>query len=87
MKEEQHKIKNFNEKVDEKLQFHLFFLKNDEGQSVEVTDVEEIDFAEVEKRLEGGESVFISGKRRQHLDLGRFSMKMCRKRGLFLIYE
>ncbi len=68
MKEEQLNIRNFDEKK-EKLLFHLFFLKNDEGQSVEVKDVEEVDFAEVEKRLEEGESVFITRKRQQHLDL------------------
>jgi len=61
--------------IEEKLLFLLFFLKNDEAQSVEVKDVEEVDFAEVEKRLKRGESMFISGKRRQHLDLGRFSME------------
>lgn len=49
--------------------FHQFFLKNDEDQSVEVIEVEDVDFTVVKKRLEEGESVFIARKRQQHLDL------------------
>jgi len=45
--------------------FQLFFLKNDEDQSIEVLEVEEIDFTEVKKRLDQGESVFITRKRKQ----------------------
>ncbi len=48
--------------------FQLFFLKNDEHQSVEVVEVEEIDFTEVKKRIEHGESVFITRKREEKLD-------------------
>ena len=55
--------------IEEKRPFRLFFLKNDEDQSVEVAEVEEINFTEVEKRLKGEESVFISSKSRQHLGL------------------
>ena len=47
---------------EEKPMFQLFFLKDDEDQSVEVEEVEEIDFREVERRLEQGESVFITCK-------------------------
>jgi len=55
-------------KVDEeKPLFQLFFLKENEDRSVEVEEVEEIDFEEVKKRLEQGESVFITRKRKQKL--------------------
>ena len=64
MKEEHHGHKNFEENIEEKPLFFFIFLKNDEDQSVEVKDVK-VDFAEVEKRLEGGKSVFISRKCRQ----------------------
>jgi hypothetical protein len=45
--------------------FQLFFLLNNENQDIEVVEVEEIDFTEVEKRLEKGESVFITCKRKE----------------------
>jgi len=48
--------------------FQLFFLKYDEEQSVEVEEVEEIDFTEVKKHIERGESVFITRKREERLD-------------------
>ena len=47
--------------------FQLIFLKDDEDQSVEVVEVEEIIFTEVEKRLEQGESVFITSKQKRNL--------------------
>ncbi len=47
--------------------FQLFFLKDDEDQSVEVEEVEEIDFEEIERRLEHGESVFITRRRKHKL--------------------
>ena len=53
---------------EEKPLFQLFFLREDEDQSVEVVEVEEIDFREVERRLEQGESVFIMRKRKQKLN-------------------
>ncbi len=48
--------------------FQLFFLVNNENQDVEVVEVGEIDFTEVKRRLENGESVFIARKRKQKLD-------------------
>lgn len=48
--------------------FQLFFLLNNENQDIEVVEVEEIDFTEVKKRLEKGESVFITRKRKQKLE-------------------
>ena len=52
----------------EKPLFQLFFLKDDEDQSVEIEEVEEIDFKIVERRLKQGESVFITPKRKQKLN-------------------
>jgi hypothetical protein len=46
--------------------FQLFFLENDANQSVEVVEADEIDFEEVKRRLENGESVFIAPKREQN---------------------
>lgn len=45
--------------------FRLFFLKDDEEQNVEVEEVEEIDFENVRKRVEHGESVFITRKSKE----------------------
>jgi hypothetical protein len=61
--------------IEEKLLYHLFFLKNDKNQSVEVIEVEEINFTEVKKRLKGGESVFISSKSRQLLNKEQVAME------------
>lgn len=53
------------ESNEEKPLFQLFFLKDDEEQSIEVEEVEKINFIEVENRLKQGESVFITCKRKQ----------------------
>jgi hypothetical protein len=47
----------------------LFFLKNDENQNVEVTELEEINFEELKSRLEKGESIFIARKQKHKSDL------------------
>ena len=60
-------VRNVREVDEEKSRFQLFFLKDDEDQSVEVEEVEEIDFRKVKGRLEKGESVFITRKRKQKL--------------------
>jgi len=60
---------------EEKLLFQLFFLKDDEDQSVEVVEVEEVDFREVERRLKQGESVFITCKREQELKASLVAME------------
>lgn len=52
---------------EEKPKFQLIFLKDNEDQSVEVVEVEKIDFTEVEKHLEQGESVFVTRKHKQKL--------------------
>ncbi len=51
----------------------MFFLKNDEKQSVEVIEVDEIDFEEVKRRLERGESLFIVMKKEQKPDVNFIS--------------
>jgi len=66
-------LRNVIETNEENPLFQLFFLKNDEDQSIEVFEVEEIDFTEVKKRLERGESVFITRKRKQELDLSQIA--------------
>jgi len=53
---------------EEKPLFQLFFLRNNEDQSVEVEEVKEIDFRKVKEHLEQGESVFITCKRKQKLN-------------------
>ena len=49
--------------------FQIFFLLDDEDQSVEAVEVEEIDFQEVVSRLKHGESVFITHKSIQERNL------------------
>jgi len=49
-------------------QFQLFFLKDDANESVEMVEVEAIDFKEVAQRLHEGDSVFITHKRTKKLD-------------------
>jgi len=58
---------------EEKPVFQLFFLKEDEDQSVKVEEVEEIDASEVERRLKQGESVFITRKSKQKLNMTMFA--------------
>lgn len=50
---------------EERPEFQLIFLKDDENQSVEVVEVKKICFTEVEKRLKQGESVFITLKQKK----------------------
>jgi len=49
--------------------FQMFFLKNDENQTVESKEAEEIDFEEVKRHLENGESVCITPKKEQKPDV------------------
>jgi len=51
--------------------FQLFFLINNEKQDIEVVEMREIDFTEVRKHLEKGESVCITCKRKQKLQPSR----------------
>jgi len=61
-------LRNVIEADEGKPLFQLFFLKGDESQDVEVKEVKEIDFTEIEKRLKDGESIFITRKREQKLN-------------------
>jgi len=61
-------LRNTMEVDEEKLLFQLFFLKNDDDLSVEVEEVQKIDFKEVEMHLKQGESVFITRKRKQEFN-------------------
>ncbi|MDH5793633.1 MAG: hypothetical protein OEZ18_03600 [Candidatus Bathyarchaeota archaeon] len=59
---------------EEKSLLQLLFLKDDKNQSVEVEEVEEVeelDFAKIMCRLNHGESVFISRKRKPKAKLAR----------------
>ena len=60
--------RNFVKIDEEKELFQLFFLRNDENQSVEVEEVKEIDFRKVKEHLEQGESVFITFKRKEKVE-------------------
>lgn len=48
--------------------FQIFFLSQDQDQSVEVVETEEIDFGEIIERLKVGESVFIKNKNPEILE-------------------
>ncbi|NIV44668.1 hypothetical protein GWN49_07335 [Candidatus Bathyarchaeota archaeon] len=53
--------------MDEKPKFQIFFLRDDDEQSVEVQEVEEIDYEKVKERVAQGESVFITRKSKEKL--------------------
>jgi hypothetical protein len=48
--------------------FQIFFLSQDQNQSVEVVETGEIDFGEIIERLKMGESVFIKNKNSEILE-------------------
>ena len=62
-------MRNVIENKKKEAPFQMFFLKNDKNQSVEVAEVDEIDFEEVKSRLEKGEFVDITRKREQKSDI------------------
>lgn len=55
-------IKNVIDQKNKEKPFQMFFLKNDQNETVETTEVDEIEFEYVKRRLERGESVFITHK-------------------------
>jgi len=59
---------NFAEIDEKKPLFQLFFLRNNENQSVEVEEVEEIDCKKIKEHLAHGESVFITLKRKEKVE-------------------
>ena len=48
--------------------FQIFFLSQDQNQSVKVVETEKIDFGEIIQRLKMGESVFIKYKNSEILE-------------------
>lgn len=60
--------------------FQLIFLNNDGDQSIEVKEVDEIDFAEVKMRVEKGESVFITKRENEKIDVSSLSKGTREKR-------
>ncbi|MFQ6073839.1 MAG: hypothetical protein ACE5KC_01340 [Candidatus Bathyarchaeia archaeon] len=77
-------LRNFIGANEEKPLVQLFFLKNDENQSVEVVEVEEIDFTEVKKHIEQGGSVFITRKRKQKWNPNPSASEAAAELGTFL---
>jgi hypothetical protein len=53
--------------VEDRSLYQVMFLKNDRRQDVYVEEVEEIDFEELRRHLERGESVFITSRPEQKL--------------------
>ena len=53
---------------DNSFMFQIFFLSQDQNQSVEVVETEEIDLREIIQRLKLGESVFIKHKNQEILE-------------------
>lgn len=47
--------------------FRIFFLVDDEDQTVHIEEAEEIDFRMIKRRLERGEEVFITRKRGEEI--------------------
>ena len=63
-----------NKPVAPELLFQIFFLSQNQNQSVEVVETEEIDFGEIIERLKVGESVFNKNKNPEILE-SRSKMK------------
>lgn len=60
--------RNFVENDEEKPLFQLFFLRNNENQSVIVEEVDKINYRKVKERLEQGDSIFITLKRKEKVE-------------------
>ncbi len=52
--------------------FQLFFLQN-KDLNIEVVEIKKINFEEVKSRIERGESVFITRKNKQKMDLNQIT--------------
>ena len=55
--------------VEEKSLYQVIFLKNNRHRGVYIEEVEEIDFEELREHLQRGESVFITSRPDQKLDI------------------
>jgi hypothetical protein len=60
---------NLARELEKKPVFQLIFLSEDENQGVEVKEVDEIDFTEVKMRVENGDSVFITRRENEKIDI------------------
>ena len=72
-------MRNVIENKKKETPFHIFFLKNDKNQSVEVAEVDEIDFEEVKSRLERGESVYITRKQEKKTDINFIAYELVKE--------
>ncbi len=59
------RLKSDNVKTSVQQAFQLFFFLSNENHDFEIVEVDKIDFPEVKRRLEKGESVFITHKRKK----------------------
>jgi len=60
-------------------QFIVYFLDNDEGQSVNVEEADEIDFSEVIQHVNLGGSVFITQRRIPKLNISSRKASIARR--------
>ena len=72
-------MRNVIENKKKETPFHMFFLKDDKNQSVEVVEVDQIDFEEVKSRLERGESVYITRKREKKTDINFIAYELVKE--------
>ena len=63
-------VTSFPVSLDNPLLFQIFFLTQDESQSVEVLETDEIDLGEILQRLKKRESVFIKYKNQEIFEPG-----------------
>jgi hypothetical protein len=59
--------------------FQVLFLNNDASQEVKVDETEQVDFLRVQEHLWRGESVFITSKNSQKLNIPKDEKKMRRR--------
>ena len=62
--------------IEEKRPFEVFILRNDEDHSVEVEELENINFGVLHTHLEHGKSVFIRRKQKPKMDTNRLIEKV-----------
>ena len=62
-------MRNVIENKEKETPFQLFFLKNDKNQTVDSIEANKIDFEEVKRHLENGESVCITQKKELNPDV------------------
>jgi hypothetical protein len=59
--------------------FQVLFLRNDPSQEVEVQEGIEVDFYDIQRHLENGESVFITSKNTQKIRISEPKSKVNRQ--------